>query len=112
MNTFCSIPFNEQLWEDISSEMDCSGQIVLKDKSACIQVMPIEEFGFITDVEQMIEIAVKLSSQVAVGLFINWLYDKLKQRETKKIVINKKEYEVENKESLEKAILDETKQNE
>ena len=112
MKTFCSIPFNEQLWEDISSEIDCSGQIVLKDKAAYIQVMPIEEFGFMADIEQVIEIAVTLSSQVAVGLFINWLYDKLKPRETWKIVINKKEYEVDKKEALEKAIIDETNQNE
>ena len=112
MKTFCSIPFNEQLWGDISSEVDCSGQIVLEDNAACIQVMPIEEFGFMVDVEPVIEIVVTLSSQVAVGLFINWLSDKLKQRKTRKIVINKKEYEVENKEALEKAILDEIKQNE
>lgn len=112
MKTFFSIPFSKQLWEEIYSEMDSSGQIILEDKSACIQIMPIETFGFMTDVEQVIEIMATLPSQVAVGLFINWLYDKLKQSKIRKIVVNKKEYEVENEEALKKAILAETEQNE
>lgn len=110
MKVYCSIPFDQKLWEEFNSEMDSSGQIALGDKDAYLQVMPVDEFGFMADVKPVIEVVVNYSSQIALGLLINWLYEKLKQRKIDKITVDEKEYGVEDEKALEEAMLNGTKQ--
>lgn len=112
MKVYCSIPFDEKIWEDFNSQMDTSGQIILQDKNAYIQVMPVDEFGFMSDVEPVIEFVINYSSQIAVGLLINWLYDKLKERNVKKVVMNGETCELKDKETLEKDLTNGIKQDE
>lgn len=112
MKVYCSIPFDKEIWEEFNSQMDASGKIILQGKKAYIQVMPVDKFGFISDAEPVIEFVINYFSQIAVGLLINWLYDKLKERKVKKVVINGETCDLTDKETLEKDLTNRTKQDE
>lgn len=88
MKAYCSIPFNKELWAEFNNEMDSSGQIMLDKEDATVQIMPIDEYHFTSATTQVIEIVLQYSSQIALGLLINWLYDKLKARKVSYIKVN------------------------
>ena len=112
MKIYCRIPYEQELWNELSSEMNSSGKIIFEDGGNYIQVMPIDEFGFMPGGEQVIEIVLSLSYQLALGVMGNWLYDKLKQRKMNKIIINDETFELKDKEALEVIIASELEKNE
>jgi len=102
----CAIQFDENLWRDLNSEMDESGEIIIGDNNnkVNIQVMPISQYQFIPGFEKEIKVIVDFASQIALGLFVNWLYDKLKSIKADKVKINSKIIKIEGKDALKKAI--------
>jgi hypothetical protein len=55
--------------------------------------------------EKVIEIIFDYTSQIALGLFVSWIYDKLNQQKVKKLIVNKKEHEITDKKSVHDAII-------
>lgn len=103
----CIIAFENESWKQISTEMDDYGKIYISEDEY-IQILPLTESNFLPGAEKVIEIVFSVTSQVALGLLINWLYDKLKQRKEKKIIINQKVIEVTDKQSIIDTITDES----
>ncbi len=104
MKTYCRIPFEQELWEELDAEANASGKIILEDNETYVQLMPVDKYAFMPGAEQMIDIILNFSSQVALGLLINWLYDKIKQKNIKKFIIKDETYEVKGKDMLENVI--------
>lgn len=98
-----AIEYNHELWKLITEEMDEQGKIVIGEDSY-IQVLPLTNAYFMPEVESAIEFAVGVASNVALGLVVNWLYDKLKTYGAKKIVVDNEEHAVTDKKSIEIAI--------
>lgn len=104
MKIYCSCAFDEQLWLDLKSEMDIFGTINMDDNQSSVQLMPIDEFNFMPGTDAVIEFCLDIASQIAMGLLVNWLYDKLKQHKIEKIKINKTQCDVIDKAALEESI--------
>lgn len=101
MKSYCSIPFDKELWSEISTDMDVNGKIILNCEDGCIYIMPVNQFNFMPDIGQVIEIVLDYSSQVAIGLITSWLYDRLAKRKIRTIYINGKKYDISDKQDLE-----------
>lgn len=97
------IPFEKNGWNEINIEMDAYGKVYIS-QNEYIQILPLTESNFMPGSEKVIELVFSVTSQIALGLFVNWLYDKLKQQEVKKIVINQKVLEATDKKSITDAI--------
>jgi len=102
----CIIAFENESWKQISTEMDDYGKIYISEDES-IQILPLTESNFLYGAEKVIEVVFSVTSQIALGLLVNWLYDKLKQRKEKKLIINQKVLEVTDKQSIMNAIADE-----
>lgn len=98
--TTCNIQYNEVIWNQITTEIDNQGKIFVGENEY-IQVLPLKDSNFMPGAEKIIELIFNITSQIALGLFVNWLYDKLKSHNINKIVVNKKEYEITDKKSIE-----------
>lgn len=74
-----TMPYSEELINSLNNEMDELGQIYLgANQDVRMEVMPIAKKNFINEVHPIVSIILNLSGQIAIGLFVNWLYDKLK----------------------------------
>lgn len=74
-----AMPYSEELIYSLNNEMDESGMIYLgTGQDVRMEVLPIVKKNFINEVHPVVSIVLNLSGQVAIGLFVNWLYDKLK----------------------------------
>ena len=109
----CELIYSEELIDELNAQMNEYGQIILDGcDDSFIEVMPVDKKNFINDVQPIITCILNLGSQVAIGLFVNWLYDKTKELKNKSIVIDGKKVEGISKEELEdiiKKIADEKK---
>lgn len=101
MKSYCSILFDKELWSEISTDMDADGKIMLNCEEGCIHIMPVNQFNFMPDIDQVIDIVLDYSSQVAIGLITSWLYDRLAKRKIRNIYINGKKYDILDKQDLE-----------
>ncbi|GFZ32441.1 hypothetical protein CSC2_29670 [Clostridium zeae] len=100
----------EKVPEFLSKAMNDVGQIVVNEKeNAIIQVLPPDDFNFMPDLGQAIEICITVGSNVAISILSSWLYDKLKDRKKNYIVINGEECEISDIEIKKKLSSDENK---
>lgn len=103
----CIIEFENSSWVQICTEMDEYGKVFISENDF-VQILPLTESNFLPGAEKVIEIVFNVTSQVALGLLVNWLYDKMKQRKEKKLIINNKVLqEVTDKQSIMDIITDE-----
>ena len=86
----CDLPYSEDLMKILDKEMDETGVIYFDtDQESFVEVMPVVKKSFIDEVNPVVSVVISLSSQVAVGLFVNWLYEKLKGLKGKVRIGNK-----------------------
>lgn len=97
------VSFDHVCWDAIRQEMDDYGRIKIGD-DAIIQVLPITEMNFLPTSEKVIEMLMSVGSQIAIGLFVNWLYDKMKMLGKNQVIINKQVVEITTKQSVEATI--------
>lgn len=92
-----TMPYSEELINSLNNEMDELGQIYLgANQDVRMEVLPIEKKNFINEVHPVVSIVINLTSEIAIGLLVNWLYDKLKG--SGKIVIGGKKVDIDSEE--------------
>lgn len=110
MTFYCSIPFEQNLWKELNSEANSIGQIRINN-DINIQLMPVDEFHFSPEINQIIEVIFDATTSITLGIISSWLYDKLKQRNIKSIDINGTQYSLKDQPDLENAIYKESNKN-
>lgn len=102
----CIIPYEKESWKQISTEMDDYGKIYVSNDEY-IQILPLTESNFLPGAEKVIELVFNVTSQIALGLLVNWLYDKMKQNKQNELIINQKALEIIDKQTIADTIADE-----
>lgn len=99
----CELAFSEELLERLNEQMDEFGQINFEGcEDALVEVMPIARKNFIGEVQPLVSLVLNFSSQIALGMLVNWLYDMAKEK--KILVVAGRTVKVESTEDISKAI--------